>query len=66
MSDDHAANEVAAAGGNGFIALWRGEYVQAAAGGLHYFATEQDAWEFLAVCDTVNGIPTPPPGGSGR
>jgi hypothetical protein len=62
MSDDHAGNEILPVGRNGFVALWRGQYVQAAiGGGLHYFATERDALDFLQLCDAANGIPTPPP-----
>jgi hypothetical protein len=61
MSDDHGGNEVLAVAGTGLIAAWRGQYVQALGGGLHYFATEREAWDFLKLCDAVNGIPTPPP-----
>ncbi len=61
MSDDHQGNEVVAVAGTGFIALWRGQYVQALGGGLHYFATERDAQKFLELCDALNGILTPPP-----
>jgi hypothetical protein len=61
MSDDHAENEVSAVVGRGFIASWRGQFVQATGGGLHYFDTEKDAWDFLELCDAVNGMPTPPP-----
>ncbi len=62
MSDEKSkSHEVVEFAGSGFVALWRGEYVQAAGGGLHYFATERDARKFLELCDAVNGIPTPPP-----
>ena len=61
MSDDHPGNDVVEFAGSGFVALWRGQYVQGADGGLHYFATERGAWKFLELCDTVNGTPTPPP-----
>ena len=60
MGDDPPGNEVVAVAGTGFIALWRGQYVQAPDGGL-YFATERDAWKFLELCDAVNGIPSAPP-----
>jgi len=43
--------------GGGFIALWRGQKVQSADGGLHYFPAEWDAWTFLRLCDAVDGIP---------
>jgi len=56
MSDEKSkSHEVVEFAGSGFVALWRGEYVQAAGGGLHYFATERDARKFLELCDAVNG-----------
>jgi hypothetical protein len=41
----------------GFVALWRGQRVKSADGGLHYFPAEWDAWMFLWLCDAVDGVP---------
>ena len=59
MSDatENTTNQVWAVVDHGFIALWHGQEVQSAGGGLHYFATERDAWDFLRLCDAVGGIP---------
>ncbi len=58
MSQDikNTTNQVQAVVDHGFIALWHGQEVQSG-GGLHYFATERDAWDFLRLCDAVEGIP---------
>jgi hypothetical protein len=50
-------NRVLEVAGDGFIAFWRGQKIQAAGGALHYFVTERDAWDFLRLCDAVGGIP---------
>jgi hypothetical protein len=59
MSDEteNTTNQVRALVDLGFIALWHGQKVQSAGGGLHYFATERDARDFLRLCDAVGGIP---------
>jgi hypothetical protein len=57
MTQRRRKNQVRAIEGDGFVALWRGQQVQSAGGGLHHFATEQDAWDFLKLCDAVDGIP---------
>jgi hypothetical protein len=64
MGDDMESpgNQVSAVEGGRYIALWRGQKVQSAGGGLHYFAAERDAWDFLRLCDAVDGIPAIVPG----
>jgi hypothetical protein len=52
---DAAPNQVHKVDAGQFIAFWRGQVVHTLGGALRHFASEQEAWDFLARRESVSG-----------
>ena len=58
MSDDviNQANQVRQSADSGFYSLWCGRAIHLADGRMRLFNTEEDAWIFLAKCDSAGRV----------
>jgi hypothetical protein len=58
MSDDitNQTNQVRRSGDSEFYGLWYGQAIRRADGRMRLFNTEQDAWIFLAQCNSAGRV----------
>ena len=58
MSDDitNQTNQVRRSSAGEFYGLWYGQAIHLENGRMRLFNTEEDAWIFLAQCDTAGRI----------